>query len=514
MNLWVRLLLAVVSGGLMAAAFPPFGASILAPLAVAVMTSIIWHQRPAVAAGLGGIVGVVFFGILIRWVALVGTDAWVALSVFCALWFALLGAASAVLSRLPFAPIWIAAAWVAQESLRDRIPLGGFPWGRLAYAQTATSVTPWASIGGAALVTFLTALAGTTLVYVIIVMREGRRREAALATVGIIVIALSGLALPRSVEGQDTAGPVSSVAAVIQGGVAATGLSVSDERREVLRRHVAATVDLAAAVARGEVQQPDFVVWPENSTDIDPLANVEAAAQISVAADAIGVPILVGAVLGVSDSEVANAGIVWDPVTGPGEIYVKQRPVPFGEYVPLRPLLTRIIGRFDQVPRDFIAGDSSGVLQVGNALVGDIICFEVAYDDVVRNAVRDGGRILAVQTNNATFAGLGQPEQQIAMSRLRAVETSRTVLVAATTGISAIIDPAGGIVEELGEGQSGWMVAQVALRDDLTLAVRLGEIPEFTLALLAVVGLGWSVFGQQGSSRRPGHRRPSRSDVG
>jgi len=513
-NLWVRLLLAVVAGFLLAAAFPPFGASILAPLAVAVMTSIVWQQRLIVSAVLGAVVGVIFFGILLRWVALVGTDAWVALSVFCALWFAVLAAASALLSRLPFAPVWIASAWVAQEALRDRIPLGGFPWGRLAYAQTATSLTPWAAIGGAAFVTFLTALAGASIAYAVLHWTSDRRRDAVLALGGVFIIALSGLAIPRSVEGQDAGGPPYSVAAVIQGGVPNTGLPVADERREVLRRHVATTVELADFVARGEAEQPDFVIWPENSTDIDPLTNVDVAQQISTAAEAIGVPILVGAVLGISETEVANVGIVWDPVTGPGEIYIKQRPVPFGEYVPFRPLLTRIIGRFDQVPRDFIAGDTSGVLQVGDALVGDVICFEVAYDDVVRNAVRDGGRILAVQTNNATFAGLGQPEQQIAMSRLRAVETSRTVLVAATSGISAILDPAGGLVQELGEEQTGWMVSRVALRDDLTPAVRFGEFIEIILSLAAGAALVWSVTGHQRRRGRPGRPRSLASDVG
>jgi apolipoprotein N-acyltransferase len=172
-------------------------------------------------------------------------------------------------------------------------------------------------------------------------------------------------------------------------------------------------------------------------------------------------------------------------------MYVKQRPVPFGEFVPFRPVLTRIIGRFDRIPRDFIAGDTSGVLQVGNARLGDVICFEVAYDDVVRNTVRDGGRALAVQTNNATFAGLGQPEQQVAMSRLRAVETGRTVLVAATSGISAVIDPTGGIQAELGEDETGWIVQPIELRDSQTIATRVGEVPEFALCFVALVGLGW-----------------------
>lgn len=470
-------------------AFPPVGASILAPIAVALLTLATWRCSMRWGAALGALGGLVFFLILLRWVTVVGVDAWLALSVFCALWIGLLGAVTAVLSRLPFAPVWIAAAWVAQEALRDRIPLGGFPWGRLAFAQTATTLTPWAAIGGAALVTFLTALAGAILALLVIRAREQRSRDAILLGVAVVVLGLSGLVLPREDTGQSVNGPPTSVAAVIQGGVPTTGLGFADERREVLDRHVAATMALADAVSRGDERQPDFVVWPENSSDIDPLRDEIAAQEITAAAQAIGVPILVGAVLSIDDTSVANVGIVWDPQSGPGETYVKQRPVPFGEYVPFRPILSRVIGRFDRIPRDFISGDSSGVLLVGDALVGDVICFEIAYDDVVRNAVRDGGRILAVQTNNATFAGLGQPEQQIAMSRLRAVETGRTVLVAATSGISAVIDPTGSLIGELSEDDTGWIVAEVPLRDSLTVAVRLGEIPEFMLAGLTVVGL-------------------------
>jgi apolipoprotein N-acyltransferase len=514
MTMWVRIALAGLAGAAMALAFPPFGASVLAPAAVALFSYALWGQSLRVGALVGAIAGLVFFAILLRWLTLVGSDAWIALTVFCAAWFAVLGAVSALVSRLRFAPVWMAAAWVAQEALRDRIPLGGFPWGRLAFAQTATTLTPWAAIGGAALVTFLTALAGTLLAAIAVRARDKARRPVAVMAAALVVLALSGLALPQATDGQEGNGPANSVAAVIQGGALATGLDFADERRDVLNRHVRATEQLAQAVASGDVPRPRFVIWPENSTDIDPLVDPEAAEQISRAANTVGVPILVGAVIGVSPTTVANVGIVWNPGSGPGQMYVKQRPVPFGEYVPFRPLLTRIIGRFDQVPRDFIAGEGSGVLQVGDALIGDVICFEVAYDDVVRNAVRDGGRILAVQTNNATFAGLGQPEQQVAMSRLRAVETGRTVLVAATTGISAIIDPAGRLVAEMGEGESGWLVSEVVLRDSLTLSVRLGELPEWLLSATALVAIIWAVTGHRRRIGLPGEPRDQAADVG
>jgi apolipoprotein N-acyltransferase len=246
---------------------------------------------------------------------------------------------------------------------------------------------------------------------------------------------------------------------------------------------------VARRAEAGEVPAPELVIWPENSTDLDPYRLPEAAAAIDTAAKAVAAPILVGAVVEAPDEpdRVLNVGIVWDPLTGPGERYVKIHPVPFGEYVPFRPLLAGVISRFDRVPRDFAAGSVPGVLQVGPALVGDVICFEIAYDEVVRDVVTSGARVLVVQTNNATYGLTGQPEQQLAMSRLRAVEHGRAVLVAATSGISAVIAPDGTVEQSLPELAAGSLVADVPLRDTLTVADRLGQWPEWAAALAAAV---------------------------
>ena len=490
LRLGALLVASALAGLLLALAFPPVGASLLAPVAVAIMTLILRNRHPVVAGVMGAVTGFTFFMVLLRWLGLIGADAWIALSVFLALWFALMGIAITYLTRLPWWPLWVAGAWVAQEALRDRIPLGGFPWGRLAFAQTATSLTPWAAIGGAVLVTFATALAGALLAAIYLAARKSQVKSLAALSAALVAVALAGLAIPRPILGETAGGPANTTAAVIQGGV--VGSAATDQRRAVLAGHVQVTVDLASEVANGQQPQPDIVIWPENSSDIDPLQDEASATDISSAADTIAAPILVGAVLSLNSDEVANVGIVWNPGTGPGEMYTKQRPVPFGEYVPFRSFLVPIIGRFDQVPRDFIAGDTPGVLSMNDVVIGNVICFEVAYDDVVRDAITGGGRVLVVQTNNATFAGLGQPEQQLAMSRLRAVEFGRSVLVAATTGISAVIAPDGAVVAQLGESQRGALVARIPLRDSPTLAARLGSIPEIAISLAVLGGLIWA----------------------
>jgi apolipoprotein N-acyltransferase len=488
------------------------GASLLAPLAVAAFIVATYRTTVWRGALLGAIQGAISFGILLRWLSLVGTDAWILLVALCAAWIGLVGAGQALVTRLRWWPLWVASVWVLQEALRDRIPLGGFPWGRLAFAQTATTLTPWAAIAGAPAVTFATALAGAVLALLALALWRrpaGWRQWAGAAVGGLVVIALSGLLVPRPTDGQDAGGPSSTVAAVIQGGVLSTGISVNDERREVLDRHIAQTIGLAEDVASGKAPAPDVVIWPENAVDIDPYRNADVADAITAAARAINAPIVIGAIVDApgDPTMIANAGIVWDPMSGPGDAYLKRHPVPFGEYIPFRSLVAPLVGRLDRIPRDMKPGESPGVLRAGDVVLGDVICFEVAYDEVVRDAVTAGGRVLVVQTNNATFAGLGQPEQQIAMSRLRAVEHGRVVLVAATTGISAVIGPDGSVVAEIDEGRQGYLVDTVALRDTLTIADRLGPFPEWIASLLALGSMAWAVLRHR-AVRHRGLRRP------
>jgi apolipoprotein N-acyltransferase len=177
---------------------------------------------------------------------------------------------------------------------------------------------------------------------------------------------------------------------------------------------------------------------------------------------------------------------VWDPRTGAGASYVKRHPVPFGEYIPFRSLAHAVTSKVDLVPRDFARGHRPGVLDVGPVRLGDVICFEVAYDGVVRDAVRGGGRLVVVQTNNATFGRSGETSQQLAMGRLRAVEHGRAVLVAATSGVSAVIAPDGRVVERSRVFTRDLLVQRVPVRSGETLATRVGAWPELLLCLLAL----------------------------
>ena len=465
-----RVVVAALSGLLLDLAFPPHDLWWLAPAAVGLLTNVLRGRTLRQGALLGWVHGLAFFGVLLVWTGTIaGPLAVVALTLLESAFTALLGLALTAVLRLPAWPVWAAATWVGEEALRDRLPFGGFPWGRLAFSQGHTPLTPLASWGGAPLVTLAVAALAA-----LVVRAPGR---AVLLGPALVVLAL---ALPVPTDGTPVA------VGVVQGNVPRVGLERADQVSQVLANHVAATRELAAEVRAGRLPAPDLVVWPENASDLDPYTDGQAAADISAAAADVGVPVLVGAVTDGPGRFVSNRGIVWDPVTGPGATYVKRHPVPFGEYIPFRSFVRSITAKVDLVPRDFTRGRTPGVLQVGPARVADVICFEVAYDGVVRDAVRGGGRLLVVQTNNATFGRSGETSQQLAMSRLRAVELGRSVVVAATSGASAVIAPDGRLLHSTRLFTRDVTVQRVVLRDGQTLATRLGAWPELVLSLLAL----------------------------
>jgi apolipoprotein N-acyltransferase len=490
------LLLAPVAGVALLVSFPPYDLWWLAPVGVALLAVACHGRRMRTGALLGFLCGAVYLGVMLKWTGTqVGPMPWLLLSALQAAYLAVMGAASAwvspLLVRRP--ALWgpmVGALWVGQEALRDRVPFGGFPWARLAFSQSDSPLLGLAALGGAPLVSFATAVAGGLLVHAgmsaVTVIRGTPSprlfaRPAALVGVAVLVL-VSGLAMPLGEPG----GRAVTVA-IVQGNVPRLGLEFNAQRRAVLDNHVDGTLQLAADVAAGRHKQPDLVVWPENSSDIDPLRNADAAARISEAADAIKAPILVGA-LNRAGANVLNVGLVWHPGTGPGERYVKQHPVPFAEYVPFRSLARKVTSKVDLVRSDFIGGGRPGVLQLGPARIGDVICFEVAYDGIVRDTVLAGGQILAVQTNNATF-DVAEAEQQLAMVRLRAVEHGRHALMASTVGVSGFVDAHGRVYGATSFFTPAVIVRELHIDDGRTLATRLGALPEYLIILGALAAL-------------------------
>ena len=518
----VALLLALVGGVATWAAFPgsvsPSGWWPTAVVGTALL-SLATHGARARRGFLAGLLfGLAFMFPHLAWSGTyVGLLPWSALAVVCALFYAVLGAFLPRLQRARrgLAPLAVATGWVALEAARARFPFEGFPWGRIAFSQADAPTLGLAALGGSPAVTFGVALAGAFLALAVLALRRlpappralrgaPRLRPAVVSLLLAVLVTWAGALVPRPTGAEEGTKRV----AAVQGNVPEAGLEFNAERRAVLDNHAAATQALAAAVEAGTARQPDLVLWPENSSDIDPYENADAQAVIESATAAIGVPVLVGAVLDGPGRFVSNTGIVVTPRDGlngaledDSRHYVKQRPAPFGEYMPYRSFFRMFSDKVDLVSRDFVHGDHVGLLRMDGVRVGDVICFEVAFDDTVRDSVRAGAQFLVVQTNNATFGYSDEAVQQLAMSRLRAVESGRAVVQISTVGVSAIISPDGTAHDESTLFTQDVLQGDVVLRSTETIATKVGAGPEYVLSGLALLLL---LTARRGT--RPGRR--------
>nr|WP_240938175.1 apolipoprotein N-acyltransferase [Nocardioides sp. JQ2195] len=417
----------------------------LLPISLATLLWCVRHQRLRWSALLGLVFGLGFMLTLLFWLRVIGVDAWLALSGFEALYFALAGAGLAAVSRLPGWPLWSALVWLAVETLRGAWPMSGLTWGRVSFATIDTPFERWFPWIGANGVSLLVVLCSAVLLWCLQHLKERQ-----VLAGGVLSGTVLAVALPWFVPIQSTSDERVTVA-VVQGNVPGSGDDLLAHYREVTTSHMTATQELAERVAAGQVDQPDFVVWPENSTAVDPFRDGSTAQMLSMTSSMIGVPILVGAIVDAPDDRnVLNQGVVFDPVTGAGDRYTKHHPVPFGEYIPYRQHFgTENFGRLAMVPRDMLSGTGVNPLRIDGTEVADVICFDVAYDDTITAQVRHGAELVAVQTSNAMFIHTGQIEQQFAISRLRALETGRTVVVAAINGRSGVIGPDGTVISAI-----------------------------------------------------------------
>ena len=302
----------------------------------------------------------------------------------------------------------------------------------------------------------------------------------------------SGSAVPLPTDG-----PTAQFLGV-QGNVARPGLDFNAERRQVLDNHVAATLKAQADVDAGRAPRPDLVVWPENASDIDPLRNADAKDLILETVDAL-----------------EAAAHRRRPARGARRVRL-QRGAALrarqGQHRPLRQAPPGALRRVhpepvascgtsatevDLVTRDFVQGPAPGVFRVTTASgqqirAGLAICFEVAYDDIMRDAVQAGANVLVVQTNNATFGYTAESPQQLAISRLRAMEFGRSVVHVSTVGQSALITPDGTAHQVTSLFTQAVVRGALPLRDATTLATRVGEAPEWVAAaaLLTMLALG------------------------
>ncbi|MGY0022040.1 apolipoprotein N-acyltransferase [Streptomyces sp. cg35] len=503
--------LAVLAGLLLYASFPPRELPWLAPLSFALLGLALHGRRLRAGFGLGLVFGLAYLVPLLSWTGVdVGPLPWLALAVAEALVLSLAGLGIAYVTRLPLWPLWASGVWIADEALRARFPFGGFPWGKVAFGQPSGVFLPLASLGGTPLLGFAVVLCGFGLAALVLRVLDLRRsgdagvlrdRTVAVAAVCTVAPVIAGAAVMPFVSNAAQAG--TARVALIQGNVPRMGLDFNAQRRAVLDYHVRETMKLAARIKSGEVKRPELVLWPENSSDIDPYVNQDAYDEIQRAAEAVGAPISVGAVVTTRDGATHNRLILWDPKKGPGATYDKRHLQPFGEYMPYRSFF-RIFSKDVDRAGDFVPGKKAVVFDMAGTKIGNVTCYEAAFDDVVRDQVREGAQILSVPSNNATFERSQMTYQQLAMDRVRAVEHGRAVMVPVTSGVSAVIRPDGSVAQHTGMFEPDTLLADVPKRTSRTLATRAGVAPEALLVAIGVGGLAWALVRSRRGRRTDG----------
>ena len=489
--------------------FEPVGAGWFAPVAMALLWASVAGRPLRLAAFSGLCFGLAFMLVLLWWLEeSIGWAAWLGLAGALAVSVAVASVGVRAVASLPGGPVWAGAVWISVESLRSGWPVGGMPWGRLGFTAIDTPwqpLLPYAGITGTGLLIAIGGFAFAHACSVALRRTSSLRRAAAAGLLaGVCAVVLAGAIWPYRVPTVAT-----TVVAAVQGGVPGDGRDLASHHRAVTSNHVEATTKLANTLSSEQRESLALVVWPENATAVDPVRDPVAREGIEGAVAAVSVPVLVGGIFdGPTAGTAYNRGLLWRPDRGPklggGGVYTKTHPVPFGEFIPWRSVIGGWSSRFDRIPRDMLPGQGEGPLSVDGLLVADAICFDVAYDDALPGQVARGGQIVVVQTSNATFTGTSQPEQQFEITRARAVELGRTVVVASTNGVSGVIAGDGEVTQRAPGEETATLVAEVELADRVTPAVRSQPVRS---AIIPAVGVAGLVLAFAGGLRRRGRGR-------
>ena len=346
--------------------------------------------------------------------------------------------------------------FILMEEVRNRFPFGGFGWVRVAYTQADAPYSKIAAIGGASALSALAVLLGLILFY-------ASTKKWSTVTLFPFLFLL----IPVNV----TAIGATNVL-MIQGNVPQMGLDFNSRAKAVFNNHFEKT--------ESELKKDsnvDFVLWPENSVDVDPFQNTDVRQSL----DSIQKPLIIGAIVEKGNS-ILNTSILWGDDLPP--TYIKQHLTPFGEYIPLRSLASVISPYTDRV-KDFEPGQGQVFFKVKDAVIAPVICFELVDDQLLHTAALSSN-ILAVQTNSATFGMSAESAQQLAMTRVRAIEHGRNIVSVSTTGYSAVIDSNGKVLQKTSMGTAEAIRAEVELLE--------GKTPRNTAGDWALVGVLMVLF--------------------
>lgn len=488
-----------VSGGILnAGAFPGLSwwplVFLGTPLLLASLTAT--RLRVAVTSAVAG--SAAFWGVHTYWLTVyLGPAPWLALAglqtVFMAvacvtialIWRTTEHRIRATSGRLIAIPIMTAAVWTVREMAAGTWPYGGFAWGKLAYSQADSplgELAAWVGVNGLSFL--LVSLCALTVQ--VARDRETLPKLSLVAPAAVAVALISVPAFPVETTGTLRVGAAQ--------GNSEAGLLAANEPGRILQDHLAATEPLLG-------QDLDLLVWPENAVDIDPLRSPETSGILDRVSARVNAPILVGA-LTASGGEEFNSALLWEGGEGATGRYDKKHLVPFAEYLPDRnfwyPLAPDL---FSLIPGDLSIGTRPNILDVSSVTVGVAICFDIVDDALIGEMIDGGAEIILAPTNNADFGTTDQSAQQLAIARMRAIETGRSVVNASTVGVSAMLGPSGATIDQLTPFIPGAMIGEVPLSSTITPAMALRTPLSWAITALSIVSITVLIPARRGRAR-------------
>ncbi len=467
---WLRCALA---GVCIAGALPPWGWWPLAFIGFAILDRLLanttWKQRFRRT----WLVGAWWLFPAMLWMVDLAPPGYVIASVLYSTYFGI--AAALTPPSSPGRQFVFPGAFAIAELARWYWPFGGVPLANVALGQAAAPLGQTARLLGPLFVIALVVAVGQALAAAVV--DKDRTIPAVVASLVALSLGAAWLHPRSTVVGEIDV-------AVVQGGGPTQTRASSSQQPVVLARHIEATKTVPQGV--------DLILWPENVVNPGRFLDMdEAASRVADVAIANNATLLTGWFFAVNDG---TATVNFQAATSPqGEQidrYDKVRVVPFGEYVPLRPIVEALAERFSSEPlpsRDVIAGTGPPVLETPVGTVGVTISWEAFFERRSRAAVANGAQLLTNPTNGSTFWLTQVHTQQVAANQLRAIENDRWVLMAGPTGMSAIVDANGKVLQRTGIGERAVLTDTVELRTGRTLASLVGVWPMLLYGLAAII---------------------------
>ncbi|MGH1494153.1 MAG: apolipoprotein N-acyltransferase [Acidimicrobiales bacterium] len=466
----------VLAGLCLAGSVPPWGWWPLAFVGIALLDRLIADQPAKNRFRRTWLVAAAWLYPAMLWMWDLAPGANVVAGSFYALYF---GLAAALTPPGPARRLVFPGAFALAEFSRWSWPFGGVPLAHLGLSQVNTPLLDVARLAGPLLVVVAVVVLGQALSAAF-----DRDRRAGLTGLAVVVVlVLASLAHPRSTVVNEID------VALVQGGGAQRTRASSDQEPVVLARHIEASNAIDRPV--------DLVIWPENV--VNPgrfLRQDDALDLVTATAARFDAPVLAGWFLPIDEANTANYHSVINPDGSETDRYDKVRLVPFGEYVPLRDFITSIASDLPLPRRDVLPGTAEPVLDTAVGKVGVSISWEGFFEHRARHSVREGAELLTNPTNGSSFWLTQVQTQQVASNQLRAVENDRWVAQVAPTGLSAVIDPQGNVLQRTGVGERKTLIATVEMRQGRTLASIVGWWP------IVLYGLGAIAAARLGERRR------------